>query len=56
MLPLSRQFRKATLLFTQGVTRMGPGDLSNRLSSLNARQGGRKASIQVREKLAEQWE
>lgn len=32
-----------------------PRDLSNRLTSALARQGGRSASILVREKLAEQW-
>jgi hypothetical protein len=35
--------------------RFGSRDLSNRLSSEEARNGGRIASIQVRKKLVEQW-
>ena len=35
--------------------RVGPNDLSNRLTSSEALSGGRKASIEVREKMKEQW-
>ncbi|WP_347548554.1 biotin-independent malonate decarboxylase subunit beta [Pseudalkalibacillus hwajinpoensis] len=35
--------------------RLGPNDLSNRLTSSEAISGGRKASIEVREKMKEQW-
>jgi malonate decarboxylase beta subunit len=35
--------------------RIGPNDLSNRLTSAEALSGGRKASIEVRKKMKEQW-
>jgi malonate decarboxylase gamma subunit len=45
---------RASLLSAIDDARKGPRDLSNRLTSVNARRT-RAASIEVRKRLAEQW-